>query len=74
MSKKQKLMGFFPNFYPKISINHCKINFENTNKSRYQKNNTLVKAGACFIGSKNSKKKFSRKSTVNIFKNMPTKF
>ena len=32
------------------------------------------KAGACFIGSKKSKKKFIHKSTVNIFKNMPTKF
>ena len=33
-----------------------------------------LKAGACFIGSKKSKKKISHKSTVNIFKNMPTKF
>ena len=33
-----------------------------------------VKEGACFRGSKNSKKNFSHKSTVNIFKNMPTKF
>ena len=32
------------------------------------------KAGACFIGSKKSKKKISYKSTVNIFKNMATTF
>ena len=36
--------------------------------------NCFVKAGACFIGSKKSKKKFPHKSTVNIFKNMLTKF
>ena len=33
-----------------------------------------LKTEACFIGSKKSKKKISHKSTVNIFKNMPTEF
>ena len=36
--------------------------------------NPALKAGACFIGFKKSKKFFSYKSTANIFNNMPTKF
>ena len=46
----------------------------NWSKKLRKTENLFFKAGACLIGSKKSKIFFSHKSTLNIFKNMPTKF